>query len=484
MRLRIFLGIALCLAAGAPAEEAELPEVAKPGANLIQRPMELGFLFRKLKALEAGEALAGGRGAGEPKRVSILEIGDSHLQGDQFSRPFRLAMAKRFGLAGRGLVFPYGVAHTSNAADLLSESNVSWLSRRSAVAAPAGLEGLDTGLAGFSIMTRDAGYVLRMGVTRPEARFDTLSIFSRREAKSYGMRVSEHDDPEILRRKHAVPKDRLHLVAAGDTLGKLAAQYGVGLKELRAWNRVKNDQIFAGENLIVRKEEEAAPGAPIEGFRDLAEIPGGASPALSVTVRLKAEASDIFLRGFKDAEGEDEAVIYGLSLERAGAPGLLIHSAGVNGAQLKSFSRSLRFMKQARCLDPDLVIIALGTNEAMNEELGANEIEDNLLAIVGGLTHQNPKYVAFLIVTPPDVLDWQGRLNPRAAAVARRLRDFAARHGLALWDWNEIMGGQGSVVSWRESHLVLSDGVHMSSAGYLAQSRMLYRALMDAYERY
>jgi lysophospholipase L1-like esterase len=201
-------------------------------------------------------------------------------------------------------------------------------------------------------------------------------------------------------------------------------------------------------------------------------------------VGLKQRVSDVFLRGRRDSDKEKEAVIYGLSFERAGASGLLYHSVGVNGAQLKSFSRSARFFKEARSLDPDLVIISLGTNESMAEELDLDDVEEQLRSLVTGFTKDNPKYVAFLLFTPPDVLDWRGRLNRRSAEIASRLRSFAARHGLALWDWNELMGGRGSCLAWREARLVHSDGVHMSASGYQLQSRLFFEALMDAYERY
>lgn len=477
MRLSL-LGFMLACACAAPAQgpEPELPSVARPDEGAIQRPLELGFFFRKLKALESR--------AGGQRRVNILHIGDSHLQGDLFSRPLRLALARRFGLAGRGVIFPYSVAHTSNAFDLVSESNVKWAHRRSAVPAPKGLEDLDTGLTGFSIMCRDPNYVLRLGVRGSEGAFDQISIFSRRDAGAFGMRIGTHRDSKLLEEKNLVPQAHLHLVAPGDTLSSLGRQYGVTVAELREWNRIKNDQIFAGDSLIVKREEEATPTAPLEGFSDLAQMPGGSSNDLSFTVKLAAPVTDIFLRGFKDLPEEAEAVIYGAEVERAGSSGVMYHSVGVNGAQLKSFAKSPRFIEQARCLDPDLVIIALGTNEAMSDELKEGEVEEMLLALISGFTKNNPKYVAFLIVTPPDVLNWRGRLNARAGAVAGRLRAMAERHGLALWDWQKLMGPPGSVLSWRESRLVLSDGVHMTSAGYALQARLFYQALMDAYEHY
>jgi lysophospholipase L1-like esterase len=454
----------------------ELPQGSKPEEGAIQRPLELSFFFRKLKALEA-------RRQGDPlRRVSILHLGDSHLQGDQFSRPLRAALGKRFGLAGRGLVFPHTLARSSNAWDLLWESNAAWQGRRSAVAAPAGQEEQDTGISGFSILTREPNYLIRLGVR--ELPFDTVSVFSRRGPKSFGMRLSTHPDPKVLESKRLLSEDRIHIVAPGDTLGALAKRYQVELKDLKAWNRLKGDQIFAGDSLVVGKEVERTPGPPPEGFKDWGELPGGRPGPLSFTVSLAAPVSDLFLRGFKDAEGESEAVIYGLSLERAGQSGVLYHTAGVNGAQLKSFARSQRFLEEARCLDPDLVLISLGTNEAMSGEDAGAEMEESLLSLMASFTKGNPKYVAFLLLTPPDVLDWHGRLNPRAAQVAARLRDFASRHGLALWDWQALMGGPGSVLSWREARWVGSDGVHMNSGGYALQSRLFFEALMEAYEHY
>jgi LysM repeat protein len=461
-----------------PPADAEMPLVARPEKNVIQRPLELGFFFRRLRALERRKP------QDPPQRVTILEIGDSHLQGDQFSHPLRMALERRFGLAGRGLVFPYSVAHSSNSWDLISQSNVKWVHRRSAVGPPTGFEDLDSGIAGFSVMTQDPGYILRVGLNSQDLRFDTLSIFSRRDADAFGMLVSTHPDPGVLEHQNLMPQDRLHEVEPGDTLSSLAKRYGVRLAELRDWNHIKNDQIFAGDALIVKKEEESPVKRPISGFADQARMSGGASADLSFTVRLRQPVTDVFLRGFKDAPQEKEAVLYGLSLERSGSSGVFYHAAGVNGAQLKSFARSPRFIAQARCLDPDLVVIALGTNEAMSEDLATKDIEDSLLTLLSGFTKGNPKYVAFLIVTPPDVLNWHGGLNNNVAAVAAQLRDFASRHGLALWDWQQVMGGPGSVLSWREARLVGSDGVHMNAAGYDLQSRLFYRALMDAYERY
>jgi lysophospholipase L1-like esterase len=158
--------------------------------------------------------------------------------------------------------------------------------------------------------------------------------------------------------------------------------------------------------------------------------------------------------------------------------------AACNGSQLKSFTQSRAFLDQARCLDPDLVIVSLGTNEANGEPQNLDEMEAALERLKGALTRGNPKYVAFLIATPPDSLTWKGRLNPRSQMTAARLRAYAEKHGLALWDWQGVMGGSGACLRWREAGLVWKDGVHMTPSGYKAQGRLLLGALMESYERF
>ncbi|MDX5347767.1 MAG: hypothetical protein LPK19_11025, partial [Hymenobacteraceae bacterium] len=45
--------------------------------------------------------------------VSVVHIGDSHIQADLFSGRVRQELHKYYGNAGRGLIFPYKVARTN-----------------------------------------------------------------------------------------------------------------------------------------------------------------------------------------------------------------------------------------------------------------------------------------------------------------------------------------------------------------------------------
>ena len=42
-------------------------------------------------------------------------------------------------------------------------------------------------------------------------------------------------------------------IKSGDTLNKISAQFGVSVANLRSWNGIKGDLIFAGQTIIVKK---------------------------------------------------------------------------------------------------------------------------------------------------------------------------------------------------------------------------------------
>lgn len=59
-------------------------------------------------------------------KVSILHIGDSHIQPDNFSGFIRQKMQTKYGNGGRGLVFPYFTANTFGPEDFIATSTSSW----------------------------------------------------------------------------------------------------------------------------------------------------------------------------------------------------------------------------------------------------------------------------------------------------------------------------------------------------------------------
>ncbi|MBC7448303.1 MAG: hypothetical protein H7330_09615 [Hymenobacteraceae bacterium] len=96
-------------------------------------------------------------GTSGQEQVRILHLGDSHLQADLLTGRARDAWQDvalgGLGSAGRGLVFPYPLAHTNNPGDYRVTYTGTWLPRRSAIPS----HHTNWGVAGLAAATATAG---------------------------------------------------------------------------------------------------------------------------------------------------------------------------------------------------------------------------------------------------------------------------------------------------------------------------------------
>ncbi len=129
--------------------------------NEISRAAALDSFYAKLYRLKT---------TGEGK-VSIVHIGDSHLQAGFLTAPLRKRLQAFFGNAGRGLVFPYQLARSNAPTDISCSSNVSWQYNRLAHPEIA----LQPGIAGFCIQSAAPNATIRMTL-KPDD--DTAQTFT------------------------------------------------------------------------------------------------------------------------------------------------------------------------------------------------------------------------------------------------------------------------------------------------------------------
>lgn len=116
--------------------------------NEIVFPENLKSFFVKLNAVHQKKE----------QKVSILHIGDSHIQGDDFSGTVRSEFQKTFGNAGRGLVFPYHQTRTYSPKDLVSTSNNYWQVCKNIIAEDT----VPIGICGYTLATKNPGFNLNL----------------------------------------------------------------------------------------------------------------------------------------------------------------------------------------------------------------------------------------------------------------------------------------------------------------------------------
>ncbi|MFH1469018.1 MAG: GDSL-type esterase/lipase family protein [Pseudomonadota bacterium] len=181
--------------------------------------------------------------------------------------------------------------------------------------------------------------------------------------------------------------------------------------------------------------------------------------------------------------GDGEVRLFGVSMERPG-PGVLVDAMGVRGKEARTWLAWDEGMaaRGLASLDPDLVVLAYGTNEANDARYELDAYRADLRAVLARL-HAAVPGAACLLVGPSDrFMDLKHdryAIWDRTAGFAQVQREVALASGCAFWDWQQASGGPGSMLAWRlhEPALGSKDGIHFTRAGYELSAERLLEAM-------
>lgn len=166
-----------------------------------------------------------------------------------------------------------------------------------------------------------------------------------------------------------------------------------------------------------------------------------------------------------------------------GQPGVLLSSLGINGATIHMLDKwGSNWQIPLQALQPDLLILAYGTNEAFNDDLDSGDYYATLTRHIELLRAQQP-HAALLIIGAPDVIKHssaetcEGRRPVQLSSVQAIQRQVAREQHTLFWDWQAMMGGVCSFSDWQVRGLAQKDGVHFTSDGYKASANAFYQDL-------
>jgi len=341
--------------------------------------------------------------------LSIVHIGDSHIQADFATGHTRRLFQKNYGNPGRGLIIPFRMTGTNEPRDYLIKSSGIWKGSKLMKQSPE----LPVGFTGVAVT--------------PSSQSTDLVIST----------LSRTDNKELF--------NDVTLYCDGEPVITSITSDGKPLDY----------------------EVLASPGA--------------------CTIMLARPVSELTL----SLSSADAIIIYGADLRLSGESGVLYHAIGNNGATYASYSYVNNFADGLSFLNPDLVIISLGANEAF----GKTEPEDIYRAIdtvVSDIMEANP-LSEILLVTPMECQkSTRIRKNRRARSFAVNdkiavIRETILRYGrdknMATYDWYSVAGGKGASTKWVGADLMAKDRIHHSYKGYILNGQLLYEALNKALQQ-
>lgn len=343
--------------------------------------------------------------------ISVMHIGDSHVQADWMTGRMRKNFQNYFGHAGRGLIVPARVAKSNESASIFSSSIGKWEVKK----VISSDQTLPSGVGGMTFHTTDSTADLSIEL-KDSADFSfrntKVSVLYRKDSSAYFMELKDRSKRTI-------------------------AWIGSYTKE----DDSETSTIF--------------PAGIFSGF----------------TLQVK-----------KTLPFQQQFTLYGLILEN-GQPGILYHSIGVNGAKFKHFASSTEFLMQSSKLNPDLVIISLGTNDAgefPSQDPGRN---NHIINLIEGIQKINPN-TAFILTTVPGHFRNGNKKQPGIEQVNKTINNIAAAQQIPVFDLYESGGGKNFAMHWSKRGLIQSDGIHFTKVGYELQGDMLFQAIINSFNLY
>ena len=482
-------------------------------------------------------------------QVKILHVGGSHLQADVISGRIREHLIREYpgASAGRGFVFPFAAARTNTPSSYASYYQGIWdMSKnvRKEITKPLGLLGIAVStsdpraeitlmldkynsdplwgetqfrLFGYS----DAGDVI------PVLKVDSLDIYGKLDTASQSFVFKSPRPIDTIRIQFrwldslkqaevakfitdSLVQDSIERAKA-DSLKDSAEALKQGLnKDTAVKAKIPNnvalpnaiparDSMFQGECDVLDSaclaREEAANKASNGVVKCSDMKPKGPTPNYAEGELDETNAANEHcvaeVPAVPDSAKKNARPRFTLTgiLTGTDHPGITYTNVGINGAKVQDYFEEVcpLLEKQLAYYKPDLVIFAIGINDANVQRFNEKKFREDYDRLIARIKKVNPN-AAIIFETNNDMFRKVKKKryvqHPNGDVARKAFFALAEKHKAGVWDKYGIMGGLGSMAKWEKADLAKADKVHFKLAGYNLLGDLFYKALIGAYQEH
>ncbi len=409
------------MAVSAAGAKGKLPLPALPSrtysigqeVDSILSPSSLQAFFAGLDSLRAGKDTV----------LTIVHLGDSHIQAGYYSGKVMRLLQEQFGNAGRGWIAPFKLSRTNEPDDYFISSAVrEWVAGRCIQAnkkCPVGIGGI-----GIQSVSPSINLDVRIAPNNGAGYSFNRAILYRGE-KSMPMLPTGPLKDSVQTSLATVP------AVAGVLADTFRISYPVDTLQLHSTRRKQ------GTDKLL----------PASTFKN---------------------------------------VYYGFNLTN-GNPGILYHSVGVNGAMYVNYTdetyvRQLALLKPS-LLIVSLGTNETFGRRFRTEEFGGQvrafvSLVKKYMPETAIMLTTPPECYKRTYVNKKRTYVRNANTQLAAKAIVKA----AHEEGVACWDLFAATGGKGSCVKWHKEKLMGRDRIHFTKEGYREQGTLLVRALLRSYQ--
>ncbi len=176
--------------------------------------------------------------------------------------------------------------------------------------------------------------------------------------------------------------------------------------------------------------------------------------------------------------------LFGVAVERD-RPGVIVDTLGINGsrARYQLLWNEQIYQEHLQRRNPDLVVLAYGTNES-GDESPIEDYERDLRSVVKRMRDAVPDASCLLIGPSDRPMQVEERVFEDRARTARLIEvqhRVALEHGCGFFDLVAFQGGSLSMVQWAASDPAYAsqDHIHYTRLGYQRLGEVLLSALLE-----
>ena len=484
-------------------------------------------------------------------QVRIMHVGGSHLQADVISGRIREHFIKEYpgASAGRGFIFPYSAARTNTPSSYASYYKGIWDKNKNVqreITKPLGLLGIAVSTsdprAEITILLDKYNSTPMWGETRfrlfgysdngdvvPVLRVDSMDIYGTLDTTSQSFVFQSPrpiDTIQIQFRwvdslKQATVAQFINDSLLQDSIAKADSLKADSLQKDSALLNGKQDtakKASIPKNVLQLQGTQPALDSMFQGdcdVMDTACLLREEAKNRDTTVNNKCAELAAKKAGINYEEGEQDPTnnpddhcftepaavpdsvkknarphftLTGILAEND-APGIIYTNVGINGAKVHDYFEEVcpLFEKEMEYFKPDLVIFAIGINDANVQRFNDKQFREDYDRLIARFKKVNPN-VAIVFETNNDMFRKIKRkkfVQHTNGEVARKsFFMLAEKHKAGVWDKFSIMGGLGSMAKWEKADLAKKDKVHFKLSGYNLLGDLFYKALIQAYQEH
>ena len=366
--------------------------------------------------------------------VSIVHIGDSHIQADMGTAVTRELLQYDFGNSGRGLITPLKLSGTNQPNNYTFSSSDNW--------------------SAVKLMSRSWPYT--MG-------FTGTSIHPNRSEASFTIGTSESDDYN--------PFSSFTVFHGGKlTVDSIVGSDGYPVHFRSIPSRDYTQVVMASQETKVKVYVSSKGDLTLYGISLSGDRPGVFYHTIGNNGATYATYNRI---------GNVGAGIAPLH------PKLIIVSLGTNEAfgrqNPEDFYKSIdRLVKNLTLANPDAQILLVTPMECQKSV--SKKVTKRVKVAARKSRRKKGKKRRSSGSTYRNVTSTvkSYAVNTNIAPLRNEILRYGKENNIAVLDWWDVAGGQGASAVWVSNNLFSRDRVHHSLKGYRLEGRLIYDALIDA----